>query len=157
MPIDISKQLQEAMERGDFDNLPGKGKPLKLETNPFIPSETRMVNQLLKDNGFAPRWIELDKEIRRENEQAEKLLANLKGRRERLAHLIRLHPLERQAIQKTFERERTRALEAYRAQLMKLNEKIQQFNLIVPLQGKQQQRFNLNVAIARFHEECPSL
>ncbi len=58
MSIDISKQLQEAMERGDFDNLPGKGKPLKLETNPFIPPETGMVNQLLKDNGFAPRWLE---------------------------------------------------------------------------------------------------
>ncbi|MBI1928924.1 DUF1992 domain-containing protein [Candidatus Poribacteria bacterium] len=157
MSIDINKQIQEAMERGDFDNLPGKGKPLKLETNPFIPSETRMVNQLLKDNGFAPRWLELDKEIRRENEQAEKLLTNLKGRRERLAQLIRLHPLERPALQKTFERERARALETYRTHLMKQNQKIQRFNLIVPIQGKQQQLFNLNAAIARFHEECPSL
>ena len=154
---DVMQQIQEAMARGDFDNLPGKGKPLNLEVNPFIPPETRMVNQLLKDNGFTPRWIELDKEIQRENEGAEKLITNLKGRRERLARLIRVHPHERQAMQKTFELERSRALEAYREQLMKLNEKIQRFNLMVPIQGKQQPLLNLDAAIARFHKECPSL
>jgi hypothetical protein len=38
-----------------------------------------MVNQMLKDNGFAPRWIEVDKEIRAESEQAENLIANMNG------------------------------------------------------------------------------
>ena len=36
MPINVSKQIEAAMERGEFTNLPGKGKPLKLDTNPFL-------------------------------------------------------------------------------------------------------------------------
>ena len=79
MPYNVNKQIQEAMEQGDFDNLPGRGKRQQLEDNPFIPREVRMVNQMLKDNGFAPRWIEVDKEIRAESEQAENLIANMNG------------------------------------------------------------------------------
>ena len=84
MPYNVSKQIQEAMERGDFNNLPGKGKPQQRDDNPYIPPAVRTVNQMLKDNGFAPRWIEVDKEIRVETENAEKLIENLKGRRSRL-------------------------------------------------------------------------
>ena len=113
MPIDINKQIQEAMERGDFDDLPGKGKPQQFEDNPLIPHEVRMANQILKDNGFAPRWIEVDKEIRGESEQAEKVLANIKGRRERLEAAIRAQLLKHDAIRRAFELERTRAFETY--------------------------------------------
>ena len=34
MPIDVSEQIEEAMARGEFKDLPGKGEPLKLDTNP---------------------------------------------------------------------------------------------------------------------------
>ena len=64
MPINVDKQIQEAMARGDFENLPGKGKPQQVVRNPFIPHEVRLTNQMLKDNGVSPRWIEVDKEIR---------------------------------------------------------------------------------------------
>jgi DnaJ homolog subfamily C member 28 len=55
--------LAKAMERGEFDNLEGEGKPLNLEENPFEPAELHMVHKILKDNGYAPYWIELSKEI----------------------------------------------------------------------------------------------
>lgn len=157
MPINVNQQIQEAMARGDFDNLPGKGKPLKLADNPFIPHDVRMINQLLRDNGFAPRWIEIAREIQAESEQLETLLATLRGRRERLSALIRLQPFKHRAIGQTFELERARALERYSRQLRTLNEKIQRFNLIVPVEGKQQPLHNMDAAIARFHKECPSL
>ena len=32
MPINVNKQIEEAMERGEFANLPGKGKPLKFDS-----------------------------------------------------------------------------------------------------------------------------
>jgi len=59
----IGALLAEAMERGEFDNLEGAGKPLNLENNPFAPDEMHMAYKILKDNGYAPRWIELGKEI----------------------------------------------------------------------------------------------
>ena len=55
--------IAEAMKRGEFDNLEGAGKPLNLEENPFAPDEMHMAYKILKDNGYAPYWIELGKEI----------------------------------------------------------------------------------------------
>lgn len=157
MPYNVSKQIQEAMERGDFKDLPGKGKPQQRHDNPYIPPAVRTVNQMLKENGFAPRWIEVDKEIRAETENAEKLIENLKGRRSRLEAQLRRQPLKRDAIRSVFELERTQALEAYTDQLQQLNKKIQQWNLMMPLRDKQHPLHNLDAATADFHKECPSL
>ena len=145
------------MARGDFKDLPGKGKPQKIARNPFVPYEVWLTNQILKDSGFTPRWIEVNKEIRTENAEIDKLLSNIKERRKRLANLIRVNPSKFEAIQGTFELERTRALQAYTAQLKGLNQKIQRFNLTIPVRSKQQRLHNLDVAIARFHKECLSL
>ena len=157
MPYNVNKQIQEAMERGDFNDLPGKGKPQHLDDNPFIPLEVQHVNQMLKDNGLAPRWIEVDKEIQDEREQIEKLLTRIQARRERLANRIRVHPLKRDAIRRVFELERTRALEAYTVRFRQLNQKIQQLNLMIPLRDKQLPLYNLDAATARFHKQCPRL
>ena len=157
MPYNVTKQIQDAMKRGDFKDLPGKGKPQQFDDNPYISPEVRMVNRMLKDKGFAPHWIEVDKEIRAESENAEKLIENLKGRRSRLEAQLRAQPLKGDAIRSVFEQERTRALEAYTAQLQQLNQKIQQWNLMMPLRDKQYPLHNLDAATADFHKECPGL
>ncbi len=59
----VEEQINKAKQRGDFDHLAGAGKPLDLEENPFEPAEMRMAYKILKDNDFAPYWIELGKEI----------------------------------------------------------------------------------------------
>ncbi len=65
----VDKQIREAIERGDFDNLRGHGKPLDLRRDPNVPAEWEMAFNLLKNAGFAPDWIETRKEIDREREQ----------------------------------------------------------------------------------------
>ncbi|MFO7173043.1 MAG: DUF1992 domain-containing protein [Bacillota bacterium] len=57
----VEEQIQEAMARGDFDNLPGKGKPLDLTENPF--EKDWLVHHILKNASVAPEWIELRREI----------------------------------------------------------------------------------------------
>lgn len=59
----VEQQILKAQEKGDFDNLEGAGKPVQFEENAFEPPELRMVYKILKDNDFAPYWIELGKEI----------------------------------------------------------------------------------------------
>ena len=59
----IEKTIREAIEAGEFDNLPGKGQPVDLRENPFEDPDLRMVHKLLKDAGFAPAWIEERKDI----------------------------------------------------------------------------------------------
>jgi hypothetical protein len=57
--------IAEAMERGEFDNLPGKGKPLALDDDRHVPKELRVAYRLLKNAGFAPPEVELRRDISR--------------------------------------------------------------------------------------------
>lgn len=57
------QKIRQAMREGAFNNLSGEGKPLDLEENPYEDPAQRMGHRLLKNNGFAPEWIEEAKEI----------------------------------------------------------------------------------------------
>jgi hypothetical protein len=60
------RRILEAMERGEFDDLPGKGKPLELEDDdPMVPEELRMAYRIMKNAGMLPPELELRKEILR--------------------------------------------------------------------------------------------
>ncbi len=59
----VGSMMKKAMEQGEFDNLEGAGEPLDLGGNPFAPDEMHMAYKILKDNGYAPYWMELGKEI----------------------------------------------------------------------------------------------
>ena len=157
MSINVNKQIEEAMERGEFTNLPGEGKPLKLDTNPFLTPQARMANRLLKENGFAPRWVELEKEIKQGKAQLERVLINLKGRRERLAAIVQQNPYRREVVSRSFEQERARSLAQYSEKLENLNQKIQRVNLLMPTRNRQYALINQAQALARFQEACPSL
>jgi hypothetical protein len=61
------RKIREAIEDGAFDNLEGAGKPLDLSENPFEDPADRMAHRLLKNNGFAPDWIEEAREIEAES------------------------------------------------------------------------------------------
>ena len=59
----VEALIQEAMERGEFDNLPGKGKPIDLTEYFETPEEVRLANSVLKSAGMTPREVDLLKEI----------------------------------------------------------------------------------------------
>jgi DnaJ family protein C protein 28 len=59
----MDKIMREARERGEFDNLPGKGKPFNWEDESMVPEDQRMANRLLKHNNFTLDWIEMGKEL----------------------------------------------------------------------------------------------
>src|SRR6516165_4753903 len=61
------RKIREAMEEGAFDHLEGMGKPLDLRENPFEDASDRLAHRLLKNNGFAPSWIEEAREIEAES------------------------------------------------------------------------------------------
>lgn len=58
----IDQQIRDAMHSGKFDNLPGAGKPLKLDDD-ATPNDLRLAHKLLKDNDLAPAWIMDGKEL----------------------------------------------------------------------------------------------
>lgn len=57
--------IDEAYRQGQFDNLPGAGKPLKeLDESPLLDRTAARFNQIVKDQGFAPQWVLRGKELR---------------------------------------------------------------------------------------------
>src|SRR5260370_27809815 len=67
----IEEQIAEARERGEFDNLRGFGKPLRLDHDDFYAGDKALAYGLLKSHGFAPAAIELAQQIRTGSERAE--------------------------------------------------------------------------------------
>ena len=59
----IDDQIGKAIEAGEFDNLPGKGKPIDLRAYFETPEDLRMAYSILKGNNFAPQEVEVLKEI----------------------------------------------------------------------------------------------
>lgn len=57
------EKIREAMSRGEFDNLPGAGKPLALEDDSMVPEDLRVSYKILKNAGCLPPELELRKEI----------------------------------------------------------------------------------------------
>lgn len=56
-------KIRTAQKNGEFDNLPGKGKPLKLEDLSSLPESLRMGYKLLKNAGMLDDEKQLNKEI----------------------------------------------------------------------------------------------
>jgi hypothetical protein len=59
----VESLIQDAMARGEFDDLPGKGKPIDLTEYFNAPEDVRLAQSMLKNAGMVPVEIELLKDI----------------------------------------------------------------------------------------------
>jgi hypothetical protein len=94
-------RIREAMERGEFDDLPLSGKPLRFESNAFVPEDLKLGYKILRDAGCLPPELEL----RREIATLEALLVEIEDGDERLRlarrineKVLRLNLLRRTSI-----------------------------------------------------------
>ena len=55
--------IKEAQERGDFDNLKGKGKPIDLSAYFETPEDVRMAYSMLKEAGMVSAEVDLLNDI----------------------------------------------------------------------------------------------
>jgi hypothetical protein len=56
-------KIAEAMKRGEFDSLPGAGRPLELEDLSRLPSDMRLAYKVLRNADVLPPEVELRREI----------------------------------------------------------------------------------------------
>jgi Domain of unknown function (DUF1992) len=70
----VEERIQEALRRGEFDHLPGAGRPLALDDDGLVPPEVRIAYRILKNAGFVPPEV-LD---RREIAELEAELAGIR-------------------------------------------------------------------------------
>ena len=59
----VEERIEKAQQEGVFDNLPGKGKPLKMDDDSSIPEDLRLTYKVLKNSGCLPIEMELKKQI----------------------------------------------------------------------------------------------
>jgi hypothetical protein len=72
-------RIQEAMDRGELDALPGSGRPLELDEQPLVPEELRVAYRVLRNAGYVPPEVGPRAEIR----QVEDLLRVARGEADR--------------------------------------------------------------------------
>lgn len=80
----VEKKIKEAEERGDFNDLPGKGEPLKFDDDSRLPEDLRIAYKILKNANCLPPELELKKEIK----QMEDMLLTMPDEKEKY-HLIK--------------------------------------------------------------------
>jgi len=72
----VEEKIEQAMREGVFDNLPGKGKPLKLDEKPGEDPTWRLAHHLLRNQGFTLPWIEMRSEIQADIERLRRDMAS---------------------------------------------------------------------------------
>jgi DnaJ family protein C protein 28 len=128
----VDRQIREAQERGEFENLPGMGQPLDLTPNPFAKGQ-EIAFKVLQDAGFAPDWIELDKAIRDKLEKTRAALSRSWAWREaRLAELADQAEKWALAEQQRVLAGWQQAVASFEEEVESINKEIADLNLKVP-------------------------
>lgn len=83
------QRIQDAEKNGAFDNLPGKGRPLDLESDAAVPEELRMAYTVLRNAGYVPPEVA----DRRELDDLLDLLERCPEEREKVSQMRRLEAL----------------------------------------------------------------
>lgn len=138
----ITEQLDEAAAKGAFENLPGKGQPLRLNRFPNEPDDMRMANKLLKDNDLTPTWIGDRKELLAE---IESLRAEIERRWELTRACAETAGSEREA----FARSWRRSVRDWDARIGELNRRIVNLNIALPIWRMELHRLRLDEELKR--------
>jgi DnaJ family protein C protein 28 len=121
----IEDHLRKAIEEGTFDNLPGKGKPLRLDgVNPHADPEWELAYHMLKDSGFSLPWIEAIREIEQDIETARRDL--------RIAWEWYQSSTSESHSASVSSASWERSQSAFKDKLISLNKRIRDYNLQVP-------------------------
>jgi DnaJ family protein C protein 28 len=153
----VDRQVREAQERGEFDDLPGMGRPIDLTPNPYAQGQ-EMAFKVLQDAGFAPDWIELDKALREKVRKARTALSrSWMWREARLAELAGQAEKWALAEQRRVQAGWEQAVASFEEEAASINEEIADLNLKVPSPQFQRSKVNAAREIANVQgERCES-
>lgn len=135
------RKIQDAIENGLFDNLPGRGQPLDLSVNPFEPPGMGAINRMLKHNRAVPPWLALEQDIEASRAVTLGTLARWEAAEPNLRGSA------------TYAALRASAREAYARHLKETNDMILKYNYTSPFAYRTQIPFMLKRRLAEFDTE----
>lgn len=148
----VEEILGDAQARGDFDNLRGKGQPLRLEDD-TAAGDKALAYRVLKNNNIAPPEIERGREIDGELERADELLETLRRRRNALLG-GKTSPSAADRRMYNLVRDKTEA--QYRELLRATNSKVLSLNILAPA-ALHRPTIKVDARMQAFAEEFPRL
>ncbi|MDX1663490.1 MAG: DnaJ family domain-containing protein [Candidatus Promineifilaceae bacterium] len=137
----IDRVIEEALKAGKFENLPGQGKPLQLNKNPYA-QEQALAFELLQNNDYTLPWIA----------ERNELLEAVADLREELITAWQRYRRRMHAPDPTQEPAQ-RAWDAYLREMevavTALNKKIDHANMNIPVARLELLKLNLDRELAR--------
>ncbi len=121
----IDEIIRQAMEEGAFENLRGKGKPLNLDENSFVDNEWKLAYHLLKQNGFAPDFVEKRQAIEMQLAEARQTLMR--------TWVWRTTALREGQDKDWIEGEWGKAIAKFEERIAQINASIKNYNISIPL------------------------
>jgi len=108
--IVAEQRIREAMERGEFENLPSRGRPLDLDEDANVPEELRMAYKLLKNGGY------LGEASLKEGPPSslDNLMRHCPDERFKLRQMLKLNVVESRFVREAGRKPGLDAVEAYR-------------------------------------------
>ncbi|MCB0252828.1 MAG: DUF1992 domain-containing protein [Anaerolineae bacterium] len=125
-PRDWQAIIDEQAALIDIDTLPGKGKPLNLNRNPYADEGEELANSLLRNAGFTLPWIEDGRKIDNELAAARTKLARARD------EYAEMRDAQICAGHQWVEGSWQAALGEFRQTVERLNREIRDFNLKAP-------------------------
>ncbi|KAJ8039876.1 DnaJ-like subfamily C member 28 [Holothuria leucospilota] len=119
----VDNFIQQYINQGDFENLPGKGKPLPPGADywPFVDTTQYKLNQVMINNGAFPEFIALEKEIK----------ARLANAKEQLFRArVKLGP---EPLNSFNQKKWDDMLRSFEKSVKKINKIVEKFNMVVPV------------------------
>jgi hypothetical protein len=152
------RRIQEAIDAGEFDNLPGMGKALTHEDNPFVPEDMRVAFKVLANSGYAPDWMVLSQQI-------EEDLAKLRHDADRhFTHLraslkdLGSDPYAIRRLRQEVDRlkaKHKRAAAGHRVAVEEINRKINLFNQMTPIASILKVPLSVELEMERYEDRVP--
>ena len=128
----IDQQVKQAEAEGKFNNLPGQGRPQRLDDDAHVPPEDRTGYRMLQGNGFSLPWIEVRRDIDEERMRIDSWLIHANNRWEYLD-----------------EAGRTKLQNEFRKKLESLSRMVMDYNLRVPATAVQLRGVEMTRELAR--------
>ena len=150
------RKIQEAIDEGKFDNLPGRGAPIVFDDDPGVPLHIRMAHKVLKNAGALPDWLMMQNDIVMERKEIADMRPRLIREGEtRRASLQALRPGHPDIIKFAEWHARSRA--AYLRRLKSVNTSILKFTMSAPSTAPPYASFKIDREMAEFDEAFPLL
>jgi DnaJ homolog subfamily C member 28 len=139
----VEDLIQDGQERGVFDNLKGKGKPLDLKGN-LYEGDRKLANELMKEHDIVPLWLARRNSVVLLIEEFRGIIGRVWGRHEQ-AYRLAQDDGRRKALALSWSAQ----CRAWEGEIKEINKQIEDYNLRRPGQGMEMLKLRLDDELKR--------